>query len=370
MKKFVISYSSLLFNFLIGVILAFAFKLGSGFAFNPLIGGPIAVLLSVLISLYTLYSGNDFIARNVFTAGLLKEIWISRLMEKFYPTAAWLARAQDFSGNVEFNTINLAEIGADPQVLVNNTTYPVPFADRADVPLTLPLDYYDTEGTVVRNAEQQQLAYNKMDTVISQHGKALGAAQSKKAAWNFAPQANSAFTPVLATLGNAKVAYAANARLPFSFRNIIGAATSLDAVDAPTDGRVLVLSPTHKQDLLNEDVNLFKGFTDYKSGQIGQLYGFDIFVSSQTPTYNNTNNTKNAFGAAPAGTDAVSSFFFVDTEVMRAQGTMDMFSRLRDPEARGDIIGFQQRFVALSIRGKLQGAIVDTITAVAKPAQA
>jgi hypothetical protein len=370
MKKFVISYSSLLFNFVVGVILAFAIKLTFGLGFNPILGGPIAILLSIIISLASLYTGSDFIARHVFTAGLLKEIWISRLMEKFYPTAPWLARAQDFSGNVEYNTINLAEIGADPQVLVNNTTYPVPFADRADVPLALPLDYYDTEGTVVRNAEQQQLAYNKMDTVISQHGKALGAAQSLKAAWNFAPQANGAFTPVLPTLGNAKVAYAVGSRLPFSFRNIIAAAQAFDAINAPTDGRVLVLGTQHKQDLLNEDVNLFKGFADYKTGMIGQLYGFDIYTSTQCPTYNNTTNTKNAYGAAPAGTDAVSSFFFVDTEVMRAQGTMDMFSRLRDPEARGDIVGFQQRFVALSIRGKLQGAVVDTITAVAVPAQA
>jgi len=125
--------------------------------------------------------------------------------------------------------------------------------------------------------------------------------------------------------------------------------------------------------LLNEDVNLFKGFTDYKSGQIGELYGFDIFVSTQCPTYNNTvplAPTKNAYQAAPAGTDANASFFFQADEVMRATGTMDMFNRLRDPEARGDIIGFQQRFIALSIRGKLQGAIVDLNTPVAVPAEA
>jgi hypothetical protein len=370
MKKFVISYSSLLFNFLVGGILAFAFKLGSGFDFNPLVGGPIAVLLAVLISLYTLYSGNDFIARNVFTAGLLKEIWISRLMELFYPTAPWLARAQDFSGNVEYNTINLADIGADPVVLVNNTSYPIPFTDRTDVPLALPLDYYDTTGSVVRNAEQAQLAYNKMDSTVKQHGKALAKTQSAKAAWNFAPQANGSFTPVLPTLGNPKASYAVGARLPFSFRNIIAAAAAFDAIDAPTDNRILVLCTQHKQDLLNEDVNLFKGFTDYKTGMIGQLYGFDIYVSTQTPKYNNTNNTKNTYGAAPAGTDAVASFFFQADEVMRACGTMDMFSRLRDPEARGDIVGFQQRFIALSIRGKLSGAVVDTITAVAQPGQA
>lgn len=362
MKKFVISYSSLLFNFTIGVILGYIFTISSGFAFNPLVGGLIWVALSVIISLISLYTGYEGLARFVFTAGLLKEIWISRLMEKFYPTAPWLARSQDFSGNVQYNTINLAEIGADPVVLINNTTYPVPYVDRTDVPLALPLDYYDTTTTVVYNAEAVQLAYNKMDTVIAQHGKALAAAQSAKAAWNFAPAAVTAFTPIIPTFGYPKTTYAAGARLPFSFAMIIAAAQAFDALNLPQDGRILVLCTQHKQDLLNQDVNLFKGFTDYKSGMIGQLYGFDIYTSTQCPTYNNNTIVKNAFGAAPAGTDAICSFFFMASEVMRAVGTMDLFSRLRDPDVRGDLVGFQQRFVALSIRGKYQGAIMDNIT--------
>jgi len=368
MKNYVKTITDLLFNFVCGVILGFVLLLP--FGISPLMGGAAFALLTIASFIYSFYTGRSLMPRWLLYAGLFKEVWISRLMEKFYPTAAWLNRAQDFSGVVENNTINLAEIGADPQVLVNNTTYPVPFADRTDVPLALPLDYYDTEGTVVRNAEAVQLAYPKMDTVVAQHGKALAKAQSAKAAWNYAPQANGTYTPVLTTLGNPKVAYAIGARLPFSFRNIIAAAQALDAVDAPADGRVLVLCTQHKQDLLNEDVNLFKGFSDYKTGMIGQLYGFDIYTSTQCPTYNNTvptAPTKNAYGAAPAGTDVVASFFFVDSEVMRAKGTMDLFYRLRDPEARGDIVGFQQRFVALSIRNKLIGAVVDLTTAVAVP---
>jgi len=368
MKNYVKTITDLAFNFLCGSLIGLFLLLP--FGINALWMGAAFVVLTLISFAFSFYTGKSILPKFLLFAGLFKEVWISRLMEKFYPTAAWLNRAQDYSGLVDNNAINLAEIGSDPGVLVNNTTYPVPFADRTDVPLQLPLDYYDTEGTVVRNAEQIQLAYPKMDTVVAQHGKALAKAQSAKAAWNFAPQTNGSMTPVLKTLGNAKVAYAANARLPFSFRNIIAAGQSFDAVDAPQDGRVLVLNPTHKQDLLNEDVNLFKGFVDTKTGMIGQLYGFDIYVSTQCPTYNNTTYGKNAFGAAAAGTDAISSFFFVDSEVMRAKGTMDMFFRLRDPEARGDIVGFQQRFVALSIRNQLQGAIVDTITAAAQPAQA
>jgi hypothetical protein len=339
------------YNFAVGAILGLIFLMP--FGINPFYGGFGTLTISLALTAYTLFTGRYAMPKWVMFAGLLKEIWISRLMEKFYPEAAWLQRSQDFSGMVENNTINLAEIGADPAVLVNNTSYPVPFADRTDVPLQLPLDYYDTQGTVVRNAEAIQLAYPKMDSVISQHGKALAKKQSGKAAWNYAPASNTALTPVLPTSGAT-----VNGRKTYSFQDIIAAAQSLDALDAPQEGRVLVLSTIHKQDLLNQDVNLFKSFTNLGNGMIGKLYNFDIYVSTQTPTYNSTTSAKNAYGAAAAGTDINSSFFFLETEVMRAKGTMDMFSRLRDPEARGDIVGFQQRFLALPIRNKYIGATI------------
>ena len=46
---------------------------------------------------------------------------------------------------VNNNVINLAEAGVDPDVLINNTTYPVPIQERTDTPLTLALDYFDTK---------------------------------------------------------------------------------------------------------------------------------------------------------------------------------------------------------------------------------
>ena len=42
---------------------------------------------------------------------------------------------------------------------------------------------------------------------------------------------------------------------------------------------------------------------------------------------------------------------------MRAMGTVDMFAKEKDPEIRGDIIGFQMRALALPIRNKAIGAI-------------
>ena len=61
--------------------------------------------------------------------------------------------------------------------------------------------------------------------------------------------------------------------------------------------------------------------------------------------------------ASPLSMSAMASIAWIRTEVMRATGTVDVFHREKDPEARGDILGYQQRFSALPLRNKYIGAI-------------
>ena len=44
---------------------------------------------------------------------------------------------------------------------------------------------------------------------------------------------------------------------------------------------------------------------------------------------------------------------------MRADGDIEVFAKYKDPGERGDVIGFQKRFTALSIRGKYHAAIYN-----------
>ncbi|MEG1763526.1 MAG: hypothetical protein RR256_07955, partial [Bacteroidales bacterium] len=55
--------------------------------------------------------------------------------------------------------------------------------------------------------------------------------------------------------------------------------------------------------------------------------------------------------------DSQASLVYSDAEVCRATGELDVFAKYKDPEQRGDIFGYQQRFTALPIRGKYIGAL-------------
>lgn len=340
-KELVNNLMAVVYNTLVCVLLAvvLGFTLMQGLGAAAVVNG-VMVLLAVFNQFYT---GMRFFSKKMAYAGLLKEIWIGKLMENFYPSGAWLTEGEDMTAFVENNTINLADAGVDPTVLVNNTTYPVPISERTDNPLALPLEYFDTENTVVRAATAIQLAYNKLESVVRQHRNALRKKNVQKAAHAYGPSSNNTFTPVIEI--GASIIDA-----------IIDAESKFDALEVPADGRILILSPTHKAMLKKEDKDLFKDIFGQKGS--GELYGFKVYTDTVTPAYDGTTKAKKAFGAAAAGTDLKSSLFYSKYEVMYADGTYDMFSRMKDPEARGDIIGFQKRFVALPIRNKYIGAII------------
>jgi hypothetical protein len=281
-------------------------------------------------------------------------------MEGFYPSGDFLSRATDMSAWVEFNTINLAEAGVDPNVLINNTTYPVPTTPRTDIPLALPLATYDSENTVIRNVEEMESAYDKRASVIRQHQNAIRKKTVQHALHNYAPASNATYTPVSVTSGAADAL--AGGTKAITLKDVTIVAESFTKLDSPLEGRVAVLHPTHLRQLLNEDAALYKQFMNQQDGQPLRYSGFDIYVNTHTPRYNTSTNAKVVFGAAAAGTDSVaSSLFFVNSEVMRADGTWDMFVREKDPEQRGDVIGFQKRGLYLPIRSKLQATVFSKV---------
>ena len=271
------------------------------------------------------------------------------LMEGFYPNRSFLTRSVDMTAMVEYNKINLAEAGVAPDVLVDNTDYPIETAQRDDIPLELPLHTFDTKNTVVRNVEAMELAYDKMESVVRQHRNVLQAKTAAYAANSWAPQQQKDLTPVMATSGTGKNRQGLT---PLSFDDVLAMDAWFRSQDIDPSTMVAVLNPYHLADLMAEDMKLYK---EMLAGN--KLFGFDLYTFSQLPYYNATTGQKVAFGTSAADTDTQCSLFYCANEVMRADGDIEVFARYKDPEQRGDLIGFQKRFTALPIRNKYQAAI-------------
>lgn len=334
---------AVLFNAMVGILIALFTHT------SPLVCAvSVNVFMLALAFIKQFYTGKPVFYKGLALAGLLKEIWIGKLMELFYPKGEWLTEGQNMSMWVDNNTINLADMGADPTILVNNTTYPIAITERTDGALALPLDYFDSTNTVVRNATAVQLAYNKLESVVKQHRNAMRKKNLAKAAHAYGPSANAAFKPVI-DLGTSII------------DNFIDMEQKFTELEVDRSTLICLLSPLHKAMLRKEDKKLYKDI--FGTGGTRELYGFKIFECNQTPLYILATKAKLAFDATPVGTELKSSIFYSTAEVMYADGEYDMFSRLKDPEARGDIIGFQKRFLAMPIRDKYLGAIIGNALA-------
>jgi hypothetical protein len=289
-------------------------------------------------------------------AELNQQVWISQLMENFYPDSSFLAYAKDYTGFVNNNKLNLAEAGLDPTVLVNNTTYPIPVSERLDIPHEVPLDQFETENTIVRRPTAIEYAYDQLESVLMGHRNALKAKTGMWAAYAYAPASNTVDTPVLVTTGDND----GTGRLRLLPEDIIRLKTEYDNVDYPLDKRYLVLNPLHVADLMKYDLSIFKDIVDIKNGEPQRFASFNMMQFSRTPTYTTATKLKKAFGSSfNASTDSVSSFAFYADEIAKADGDVFMYAALNDPKERATIVGFDKRFIAMPIRNKGIGSIIS-----------
>lgn len=285
---------------------------------------------------------------------LNKQVWTDQITKNFYPEATFLSFAKDFSQLADNDIINMADCGFDPKVLVNNTTYPIDIKEREDMPLSFQLDLFETENTLVRNPEAVELSYDKMESVIYGHRMALLNKTSQKAAHAFAPNENTDNTPVIKTTGTDN----GDGYKRVTIEDILKLKRKFDLLDVPADKRFLVLDPHHTEDLILSDVKAFKDLTDFVNGKPKRLLGFNILEYTKNPKYNIITLKKLEFGEISNDNSVFCSFAFSSDEVMKADGTVQMYERLNDPELRGTVVGFDKRFIALPIRNKAIGSII------------
>lgn len=289
---------------------------------------------------------------------LNKEVWVSQLMEKFYPDTSFLNFTRDFSSLVDNDKIHMAEAGIDPVVLVNNTVYPINVDTRVDSPIEIELDKFETENTLVRRPDVIERSYDMLESVLMGHRMSLRSKTAAKAAHAISPFENTDFTPVILASGDMRPPeQGGHKRL--IFEDILLLKRRYDDIDVDLDKRFLVLCPAHVEDLMRQDLKSFKDILEMKDGKPSKFASFNILQSTQTARYNSADNKKKAWGSIPLTEDLYSSFSFYGDEVMKAESTPYIYQTIDDPKERGTIVGFDMRFICLPIRNKAIGAIIS-----------
>lgn len=291
-------------------------------------------------------------------AGVYTEVWTGKIIERFTHAEndTFLDGVPDFSDKAENDVIHLVDVQGSPDVLIDNTTYPLEIQNLEDGDVAIKLSKFETKPTRVTDDELHALSYDKIATAKDLHGDVLGEKRLDKAIHAFAPVEDLAGTPVIMTTG-----VIVDGRHRLCRADIIALKSKADALKIPKKGRRLVLCNDHINDLLLEDKDFRATYTNHANGVITRMYGFDIYEYESCPLFTQEKKKK-AFGAVPADGDYEASVFFYVKRMFKAKGTTKMYysDAQTDPVNKQNLVSFTTRFIALpQKREKSCGAIVS-----------
>ena len=343
MKSLMKFMTGMLFNVVMGVVLASV--IGVDAAYGAASGVVLPMALGCFMPVGSLMEG-------VFT-----EVWTGELVKKLNAglQATFLNGIPDYSTNVNNEVIHLVDVGGDPDVLVNNTTYPIPIQDLEDGDIAIGLDKFQTKATRVTDDELYAISYDKFGSVVERHRESIVTVKYKKFAHALAPYSHTAKTPVIQTSGEKDAVSGRNKLTP---KDIIALKRAFDNMEVPEDGRVLVLCPDHVNDLLELDQSFKDKYYNYTSGKLMNMYGFEVYTFVNAP-YFNKNGVKLAYNAVPTATDHKGSFAFYRPRMFRAQGSTKMYysEAATNPQTQENLVNFRNYDIVLPKKMEAIGAI-------------
>ena len=345
---------------LMGVLGSVAFNsaFGAGIAsicgFDPVAG---AVALNG-VSIVSSMVGGVMPAGSLF-AGVYTEVWTGEMTKAFrnaVESLGWYNRIRSYDQYVENDVIHFVNLGGDPNVLVNNSTYPLEVKSLEDADKAISLDKFETEATSVTNDELYAISYDKMASVIERHKEAINEKRYAKALHAIAPAGDGEKTPVLLTSGTA-----VDGRKAITREDIIALKKKFDKMKVPATGRILVLCPDHISDLLTLDQKFAEQYYNYQTGKVANLYGFEVYEYGDAPYYLISSKAKQAFGVVPTSSMSQASVAFHTSRVMRASGSVTTYASeaKNDPIYHRNLMNFELRSICMPLKEEALGAIIS-----------
>ena len=308
-----------------------------------------------------------FSPEGVLRAGVFHEIWTGETIKAFrnsIESIGWLSKLINKSQYVEKDAIHFVDLGGDPDVLVNNNSYPLEIQELEDGDKVVTLDKYQTKPTPITDDEVHASSYDKMGSVIERHRDKVDETKVARALHSLAPAKHKKETPVLLTSGEAN---SEDGRKRMTRSDIIALKKAFDDAKVPVAGRILVLCADHVNDLLENDQKFADQYYNYTTGKISNLYGFEVYEYADCPYFNVAAKTKKAYGAAVGDGDTQASVAFYAPNCIRMEGsTTTYLSEAKgDPQNQRSLFSIKHYFMALPLKERAMAAIVSAKAAVA-----
>lgn len=299
------------------------------------------------------------------------EIWLDRVIENIDNSdlAPWLEGVPELDADVtqlgegtanESNIIHVATTDFDVDVLINNTTYPIPVQVYEDGTLSFSLDKYQTKVLTISDDQTMGASYDKIDIVTKKGTKSIVSTKFMKAIHSIAPTSDAAKTPVMFATGGPDALATPGGRLRLTYEDLVEFKSRCEAAGMPEGEIRLVLCNDHWNDLLLDRKNFGNQLVDYAKGKPNPLIaGFELFQYSKMPKYTAA-GVKTAYGAVPGGTDKTASVAFVKEGIAKKSGLTKQYfvKAAENPSGQTNDLAYRHYFLATPFRSQMIGAIL------------
>ncbi len=297
------------------------------------------------------------------------EVWLNRVRTALTnaDAAPWLAGIPELDTQVlevgsgsasEQNVIHIPTSAFKPDVLINNTTYPLAVQAYSDSEVTIQLDKYQTKPTSVTDDQVIGASYDRIDNATRSHTTAILEKKYGKAIHSLCPSTNTAGTPILKTTG----ADDGTGRKRLIYNDLVALKDKLDKQMAPGAGRRLVLCTDHWNDLLLDRNNFGNLLVDYNKGQVAPMIAsFELYSYVNNPLITASTLVKKAYGVAGAAGDYQASVAFYTANIGKKTGMTKKYYQASeaDPANQQNLIAFRHYFIVTPIEANYGGAIVS-----------
>lgn len=296
------------------------------------------------------------------------EIWVKRVIQNLDKTdvATFLEGIAELDVDVtainegtlsEKNKIYVAETEFEVDVLINNTTYPIPVQVYEDGTIEINLDKFNTKVTTLKDDDTMGASYKKIDVVTKSHIRSISSSKYKKAIHSIAPTNHTDKTPVFKVTGGKEALKDATGRLICTYEDLVEFKRLCEGWG---DNIRLVLCDKHWNDLLTDRKNFGNQLVDYVKGKPNpKILGFEIHTYEGMPSYTAA-GVKKPYGAISESTDRLASVAFVKENIAKKTGiTKQYFTpAATNPHGQTNDLNYRHYFVVVPFKAIKIGALI------------
>lgn len=299
------------------------------------------------------------------------EIWLGRVIQNLNTAdvATFLEGIPELDVDVtqinggtptEMNKIYVPTTEFEADILINNTTYPIPFQEYEDGTIEITLDKYQTKVITLPDDKTLGSSYDIIDTATKGTTRPILTTKNKKAIHAIAPQTNTVKTPVLAATGGAEALADASGRLRLTYEDLVIFKGKCDDGEWPAEDRRLVLCTNHWNDLLLDRKNFGNQLVDYAKGKPSPVIaGFELHTYIAMPLFTAA-GAKRPYGVVADPTDKTASVAFVKEAIAKKTGiTTQYFTPAAiNPTRQSNDLSYRHYFIVTPYKTERIGAII------------